>query len=291
MLKVVFFGGLGHFSAAHLGALAGQHQIVGVFRDGARQGARPRIGGWLRAAGLRPDPVAAAARAHGVPCWRVPPTSAALVERLQTVAPDVVCVAGYPRRLPSEACAVAPLGAFNVHGALLPRHRGVLPLFWIYYRNDADTGVTVHRVTDRLDAGEIVAQDVFRLARGFPVESLNQLNTERGCALLLRTLEQADGGRLTGQPQDDALATTAPAIRPGTPMVDFTWDVERVWHFLAGLLPWFREPLRGQDGIRLPYDTVLNYERRAHGERPGVARGSAGDVTLFCEGGVVRLSA
>lgn len=290
MFRVVFFGGRGEFSATHLEAVARAHRVVGVFTSGERTGIAGRAGRWLRARGLRSDPVADTTRRLGVPCSPGDELPGTLCQQVAALAPDVVCVAGYPRRLPRSVCDLAPLGTFNVHAALLPRHRGRLPLFWIYYRNDSDTGVTVHHVSDRLDAGDVVAQVAFPLERGLPVEALNRRNAATGSALLLDTLAAADG-RLAPRRQDESLATTAPAIRPGTPMLDPGWDVERVWHFLAGLVPWFREPLCDERGRRVDYRAVIGFERVSHPERPGVVRRAGAETRLFCEGGVVYLEA
>ncbi len=289
MLRVLFFGGMGRFSAQHLAALAPAHRVVGVFVASAHDGARAQIGRWMRSVGLRSDPCGDVARHHGIPRWFAPRNPTSLQARVATLRPDVICVAGYPRLLPAAVCEIPALGAFNSHAALLPRHRGILPLFWIYYRNDAQTGVTIHRLSERADAGDILAQDAHALERGFPVETLNISNTERGSRLLLEVLNAAREGRLQPQPQDDALATTAPFVHKGSAMTDFRWDVERVWHLLAGLYPWFQEPLRDDAGAPVRYSAVLGYERKDHRERPGSVRRTAGGTTLYCEGGVVRL--
>jgi hypothetical protein len=75
-------------------------------------------------------------------------------------------------------------------------------------------------------------------------------------------------------------------------MVDFAaWDVERVWHFLAGLYPRFQEPLVTEDGTPVRYGGVRGYLREQHHHPPGTVRREAGDWDLYCNGGRVQLAA
>ena len=66
--------------------------------------------------------------------------------------------AGFPWKLPQEALDVARLGSVNEHPALLPRHRGPIPLAWALRDNDGQFGVTWHRMDAELDTGPILAQ-------------------------------------------------------------------------------------------------------------------------------------
>ena len=73
-------------------------------------------------------------------------------------------------------------------------------------------------------------------------------------------------------------------------MVDFaTWDVERVWHFLAGLLPFFREPLSSSGGTSISYDGVRGYVRESHNQPSGTLVRSGKGYDLYCRGGRVQL--
>lgn len=289
MLRVMFFGTSSSYSAAHLNTLAGAHRVVGVFCAAGR-GARGVAGRILRTTGLLNDPCGTVARAHGVPRWFVDRDASAAADRITALRPDIICVAGYPWLLPPSIWTRPPLGAVNSHPSLLPRHRGVLPLFWVYYHDDRQTGVTVHRISGHADSGAILEQDAYPLARGLEVDRLNALNTERGAAAMARALGSLAEGSSCDIPQNSAAATCAPFVRAGTPMVDFSWDVERVWHFLSGLFPWFTEPLRDADGDRIAYAGVLGYERTSHDRVAGSVSGADKERHLFCRGGLVRLA-
>jgi methionyl-tRNA formyltransferase len=288
-LRIVFFGSLGAYSAAHLDALAKVHRVVGVFTALQSTGARRLVGRMWRALAFPSDRCGIIARRHGVPRWFTDRDATDVAARMLPLDADVVCVAGYPWLLPPGVWQQPRLGALNSHGSLLPRHRGILPLFWIYYHDDKETGVSIHRVNERADAGEIVCQEVYPLPRGFPVERLSAMNTERGSRLLLKALEAVAAGD-AGVHQDETKATCARMVMQGTSMVDFSWDVERVWHFLAGLFPRFIEPLHHPDLGRIPYQGVIGYERVSHSISPGSVAPGAGGWHLFCAGGIVHLA-
>lgn len=204
--------------------------------------------------------------------------------------PDIMCIAGYPWILPRTVYEVPRLGAINLHPSLLPRHRGRLPLFWIYYHDDRETGVTVHWVTENVDAGDIILQDGFPLPRGFSVEALGDRIARRGATALRHALDAIESGTDRRVPQEDTLATGAPMIEPGKMYADFAqWDVERVWHFLAGLVTRFQEPLFDDTGVAVSYNRVTGFRHVDHDRVPGSVQCLGSRIELFCRGGIVDL--
>jgi methionyl-tRNA formyltransferase len=293
-LRIVFFGTGGVLSAACLRAVAQDHDVAGIVRA-ARGGPLRRLAGqMMQQLGRRADPLTQAARSLGMPQWRI--TSGRdprLPDRVRQARPDVICVAHFPWRLPDDLLALGARGGINVHPSLLPRHRGVLPLFWVYHANDRDTGITVHEMRSVVDTGDILSQQSFALPRGYPVDELNARNAQVAAPLLAETLVAIAQGREVARPQDDRQATLAPGIPRGKAMVDFdTWDVERVWHFLAGVWPRFLEPLAGEAGGVIRYAGIEGFERREPtGQRGQARRAADGRLTLNCRDGVVWLRA
>src|SRR5207249_1281105 len=136
--------------------------------------------------------------------------------------------------------------------------------------DDREAGVTIHWATEQPDAGEIIAQEAFSLERGESIVGVHERATEQGAMLLAEALDaiEADACRL--RPEDELLATFEPAFRRGQSFVDFhEWDVERVWHVLAGLHPMIHQPLADTDVTPIRYDAVIGFDRRAHAEPPG----------------------
>ena len=295
-MRILFFGTGGLLSVAGLRALAAEHEVVGVVRAyrSRRGGAARRVAGQVaRWVGLRKrDPLSEAARSFHVP---ESPVSSVRDERfVQAMAerrPDLLCVAHFPWRLPDALIGIAPLGGINVHPSLLPRHRGPLPLCWVYHADDRETGVTVHHLTREMDAGDIIDRRSFPLPRGYPVDDLNADNARVGPEVLRSVVRALAQGTADRRPQEEGQVTLAPLVRPGDRLVDFdAWDAERVWHFLAGLWPRFREPLMDAADTPVRYGGVLGFESGASRAPLGrVQQADGGRLALGCRDGVVWL--
>jgi methionyl-tRNA formyltransferase len=288
-MRIALFGTASRFSLLALQELAAHRLVAAVVLS------QPNLPRWraslLRIAGMRRlSQLERAAREQGIPVILATSSNQSMVaDRLRAIRPDLISVAIYPRRIPQDIIDLASLGAINVHPSLLPRHRGPLPLFWTYHADDRDAGVTVNHMNQVLDAGDIIAQERFPLPRAYPVEKLDEDVALRGAKLLQSAAKLLASGQAPRIPQDENAATTAPRIQSGTSMVHFDeWDVERVWHFLAGLCPRFREPLVNSAGGPVLYQVVNGFERGPSGTPGNVEKASNG-WKLHCRGGTVLL--
>lgn len=293
MLKIAFFGGGGEGSMIPLKAVAERHQVICVVRPRRRRlswsrsiwfplsssliGSRDSISDWARKEHV---PVLHAATGRDPD----------ICDGLNQLAPDVICVSAFPWILRKEILGTARRGALNVHPSLLPRHRGPVPLFWVYFHDDRQTGVTVHQMNELADAGDILAQHTSDLPRGFSAERLHALNAARGAELLIDVLEKLETAEINPIKQDERLATYAPRVSPNQRMVNFReWEVERVWHFLSGLCPQYREPLQDTSQKAVRYETVLGFKVVDGAQPPGMVRRASHGWDLYCRGGAIEL--
>jgi methionyl-tRNA formyltransferase len=152
---------------------------------------------------------------------------------------DIGVVACFTRRIPGPALAAPGLGWVNLHPSLLPRHRGPNPLFWSIRNDEAETGITLHRMTDTLDAGPILAQERVSIASGDTYGEIERDLAERGARLLpgvLRELQRSPWG--FGQVQDEADATYEPAPAEADFAIDPAWPAGRTFRFARALSDW-----------------------------------------------------
>jgi len=289
-LRIALFTAATGFGRRALQEVLSAHWSVvalALFRQ-ERRGLRALL---PRAAGMHSlSPLEHFAREQGIPVIPVTDRNGPTVaERLRAARPDLICVATFPRLIPREITGLAPLGAINVHPSLLPRHRGPLPLFWTYYGDDRTAGVTVHHLSDAFDSGDIILREGFPLPRGYCAATLSDDVARRGATLLRAAAHALVRDNAPRVAQDERAATYAPRIRPGAAMVRFDeWDVERVWHFLAALVPRFREPLEDSEGRVVDYRHVAGFERGSSGA-PGTTETVIGGWKLHCRGGIVLL--
>ena len=287
-LKIALFGTPSHFTMRVLRQLAEPGIVAAVVLAERPGGVRDVM---MRFAGIVSiSPLERAAQERGIPVIAATASNeSAVVERLHSIRPDLICIATFPRRVPQEITTLAPLGAINVHPSLLPRHRGPLPLFWTYHADDQVTGVTIHHTSEKIDAGDIILRESFPLPRAYSVVKLDQDVATCGARMLKSAVEALARGQAARVAQDESAATYAPLVRPSTRMVRFdTWDVERVWHFLAALSPRYREPLSDSEGHPVSYRGVAGFER-SHCGAPGTVEKVDRGWKLNCRGGVVLL--
>ncbi|NMM28184.1 MAG: formyltransferase [Glaciimonas sp.] len=105
------------------------------------------------------ESVVALCREHGIACvTTADPNSPALFAQIQALQPDFIFSFYYRHMLPLALLALARHGAYNMHGSLLPKYRGRVPVNWAVLHGEAETGATLHRMAAKPDAGAIIAQ-------------------------------------------------------------------------------------------------------------------------------------
>ena len=148
----------------------------------------------VREAGV---PLAATANAH----------NEASLAMLRSWTPDLI-VSNYFNQIIRQPILDMPsMGTINMHPALLPRNRGLMPCFWAMASGDETAGATVHWVDDTLDTGNILFQDAVPIQNGESVISLSQRCSVCGAGLLLECIRELRKGHLPGRVQDETKRT------------------------------------------------------------------------------------
>jgi methionyl-tRNA formyltransferase len=168
------------------------------------------------------------------------------VAALAALGPDLLVVCDYGQILSADLLGVAPLGGINLHGSLLPRHRGAAPVQWTILEGDAVAGVSVFHMTPALDAGRVLA------TRSTPVEpretaaELEPRLARLGVEAVVEAVEilatAAHAGTLAsvGTPQDAAGVTRAPRLAKADGVVDWTQPAAAIERRRRALEPWPR---------------------------------------------------
>jgi methionyl-tRNA formyltransferase len=157
--------------------------------------------------------LAEVAASRGVPVATPPDASGRpLLDWVRALRPDVLFSFYYGHRIGRSLRRVPPLGAFNVHGALLPRWRGRAPLPWVILEGDDRCGVTLHEMVEEMDAGDIVAQVSFPVGPRDTSTTLYARMLDSCRTLLRQTVPLIAQNRAPRTPQIAALATVAPPL-------------------------------------------------------------------------------
>ncbi|HEX8231876.1 MAG TPA: methionyl-tRNA formyltransferase [Caulobacteraceae bacterium] len=278
-MRLAFFG-TPAFAEPSLAELASAgHEIACVYT----QPARPRG----RGQGLRPSPVHALAERLGLPV-RTPASmrDQAEVETFLALGLDAAVVVAFGQILPKAVLEAPRLGAFNLHGSLLPRWRGAAPIQRALMAGDEVTGVQVMRMTQGLDEGPILLSEPIPIGLLDTAGTLSERMASAGARLLARALELLEQGAAEETAQAPEGVTYARKIKAEEAQIDWTRPAPEVDRRIRGLSPipgaWFL--LRGGRPVRV----------KALLSRPEAGAGAPGEVLderllVACGEGAVRL--
>lgn len=163
------------------------------------------------------------------------------VAMLQELKPDLLVVCDYGQILSNRTLATARLGGINLHGSLLPRHRGAAPIQWAILAGDRKTGVSVIHMTPKLDGGPILTERVTDIGLQETAGELEQRLCGIGVDAVSESLDllrNSAGGQALGHPQDPQLATKAPRLKRSDGQIDWSRDADYIARHVRAMQPW-----------------------------------------------------
>ena len=157
---------------------------------------------------------------------------------LKNACAEVFAVADYGFILPEEILSIPHKLCLNIHASLLPRYRGAAPVQWAIMNGETVTGITIFKMSAKLDAGEILLQKKEKIRPEDDSVSLEKRLSETGGAALIEALKQVEHGLLSLTPQDDKLASQARKITKEDGRLDWHLEPELIRNRVRALLPW-----------------------------------------------------
>ena len=188
---------------------------------------------------LSPPPVKMIAQKHRIPVLQ--PTKIKTDEFLADLGsyqPDLIVVAAYGRILPASILDLPPLGCINIHGSLLPRHRGAAPIQWTVIKGDKLAGVTIMNMDEKMDTGDILLTESIEVREDDTAGSLFIKLADLGGTTLIKALDLLREDRLTPVKQDHSQATMAPPLKKEDGCIDWNLTAEQLHCLIRGLDPW-----------------------------------------------------
>lgn len=230
MTRIVFMG-TPAFAVPSLEKLAESFQVVAVVTQPDRPAGRKRR--------MAPPPVKETALARGLPVWQ-PPTlrTPEAVIRLRTLAPDLIIVVAFGQILRAEVLGIPPHGCLNVHGSLLPQHRGPAPVAAAILAGETETGITLMRMDEGMDTGPIIARAACPIAPDDTTATLSERLAHLGAEVLIDALPVWLAGAITPQPQDNAKATYCRLIAKSDGWLDWRLPAEELARQVRAYFPW-----------------------------------------------------
>jgi len=172
---------------------------------------------------------------NGVPVYRSDEFDPAWVELVEKLRPDIIYSFYYRRLLPESVLKLARIGAFNVHGSLLPAYRGRAPVNWVLVNGEKRTGVTLHHMVAKADAGDIVAQEAVDIADDDTAFTLYQKLVAKGADLLRYWHPRIVDGTAPRYPQDPRRASYFGRRTPEDGRIDWSWPARRIFNLVRAV--------------------------------------------------------
>ena len=168
------------------------------------------------------------------------------VERIRAAAPDLIVVVAYGQIIPRSVLEIPPLGVLNVHGSVLPKHRGAAPVAYSILAGDRVTGVTIMRMDEQLDHGPILAIAETEIGPHEDAPSLTARLAQLGADCLVETLERLE--EIEPREQDHSAATLAPRLKKEDGELAWELPAEDIDRRVRAFRPW--------PGVTLPWRGV-----------------------------------
>jgi len=230
-MNIVFFG-TAEFAIEPLEALLGSaHKVLAV----VTQPDRPR-GRNLK---LSPPPTKAPALSKNIPVFQpLDASGAEAVKYLKGLNADLFVVIAFGQILRKNILSIPKVYAINLHGSLLPKYRGAAPTNWAIINGDKTSGVTVIKMNERMDEGDILLKREIAIEPDDTNITLNEKLSSSGADALLEAIGLIEKNAAVPEKQDESKVTYAPKLKKEDGLIDWKEPAAVIHNKVRGLLPW-----------------------------------------------------
>ncbi len=195
------------------------------------------------------------------------PNCSEVIEQVRACQPDVLFSFYYRHMLGAELLSIPRLGGFNLHGSLLPKYRGRVPVNWAVLKGETETGASLHRMETRPDAGALLDQQAVAI---LPNDTAMTVFRKITCAtehLLLRCVPLLLEGRASETPLDLSAGSYFGGRRPEDGRIDWQCPASEIHNLIRAVAPPYPGAFSELNGIRL--DVLGSYFRGLPARGPG----------------------
>ena len=161
-----------------------------------------------------------------------------LLEKIRALNADIFIVASYGNLIPRELLDLPRIMPIAVHPSLLPRYRGAAPINWAIMKGEKVTGVSIFKINEKIDAGEIIIQQPLEIEDGDDAVTLSEKLAHLSSSLLLKVIPSLERKTYRLIPQDESKATFAPKLKKEDGHIKWDIDAFSIRNLVRGLRPW-----------------------------------------------------
>ena len=175
------------------------------------------------------------AQKHNIPTFTPEKLAAEDVQNIKNLAPDIILSVYYRSLISDEILKLAPLGAFNMHGSLLPKYRGRAPINWVLIKGEKETGATLHYMVAKADAGDIVGQKVVAISNEDTALTLTKKVTAAACKIIKEIYPLIETKNLKPRKQDMSISTYFGRRTPADGLINWTSDAQTIYNLIRAV--------------------------------------------------------
>jgi methionyl-tRNA formyltransferase len=172
---------------------------------------------------------------NSIPVYSPDAIDAEVTSRVAALKPDVIYSVYYRFLLPDALLKSARLGAFNLHGSLLPKYRGRAPVNWVIVNGEREAGLTLHHMVARADAGDIVAQRACTIDDSDTALTLYRKLVPLGAEILRENHPLIISGRAPRIKQDLEAGSYFGRRGPADGRIDWRWPARRAFNLIRAV--------------------------------------------------------
>jgi len=181
--------------------------------------------------------VQALAEASCIPVHFAPddPRDSSFLALVRSLEPDILFSLAFRKMLPKSVLDVSLRGCVNLHASLLPKYRGRCPVNWVLLNGETETGVTLHYMVPKPDAGDIIGQKRVPIDFADTAGTLHERTAQAGAELFAEIYPLLKAGTAPRTPQDESAATYFGGRRPEDGLIDWTQSALQVYNLVRAV--------------------------------------------------------
>ncbi|UCD55233.1 MAG: methionyl-tRNA formyltransferase [Candidatus Omnitrophota bacterium] len=230
-MKIVFFGSSDFAVPSLRNLLDSPHEVLAVVTQPDRKKGRH-----LK---VSQTPVKKLSSKRGITIYQ--PENAKDTESLkylESLRADLFVVVAFGQIFSKSVLNIPKIYSINLHASLLPKYRGAAPVSRAIMNGENRTGLSIIRMNERMDAGDIILQRPVGIEEKDTSETLNRKLSDLGGILLLDAIRFIEQDRITFKKQDEKKATFAPKLKKEDGLIDWKKDALKIHNMVRGLTPW-----------------------------------------------------
>ena len=157
------------------------------------------------------------------------------IKKIKNYQPDALFSFYYRKMICDNILTIPPKGAFNLHGSLLPKYRGRVPIHWAIIHGEKETGLTLHFMVKKPDAGDILAQKKVTIEEDDTALSVYQKLVPLTQKILLKTIPQIEKGTFDRTPQNPTFATYFSGRKPEDGKINWNQTNKQIYNLIRAV--------------------------------------------------------